>query len=57
MHGVTQVVSLLNWPELPGSERFQRLLSIAVCLGLFLLPCLCPSWYLRWRKAVLCTFR
>ena len=57
LHGVTQVVSLLDWGNLPGDERFQRVLSIFVCLGLLLLPCCTPAWYDRWRKEVLVAFR
>ena len=55
--GVTQLASLLAWSSLPGNERFQRVLSIIVCLGLFLMPCLAPSWYIRRRQAVLVGFR
>ena len=57
LHGVTQLASLLAWSSLPGNERFQRVLSIIVCLGLFLMPCVAPSWYIRRRQAVLVAFR
>jgi len=40
-----------------GNERFQRVLSIIVCLGLFLMPCCAPAWYDRWRRSVLVGFR
>lgn len=57
LHGVTQLASLLAWSSLPGSERFQRVLSIFVCLGLFLMPFFAPAWYNRRRQAVLTGFR
>lgn len=57
LHGVTQFASLLDWPALPDSERFQRLLSIVVCVGLWVLPHLAPVWYRRRRVQVLVVFR
>lgn len=57
MHGVTQVVSLLAWSTLPASERFQRLLSIALCLALAALPTFACSWYSRRRTITLIVVR
>lgn len=57
MHGATQLVSLLAWSSLPGSERFQRLLSVAACAAMLLLSTLCCAWYDRWRKQILVVFR
>jgi hypothetical protein len=57
LHGATQVVSLLAWSGLPGSERFQRLLSIAQACAFWLLPTLAPEFYLRRRHAIIVLHR
>ena len=57
LHGATQVVSLLSWSGLPGSERFQRLLSIAQACAFWLLPTLAPQFYLRRRHAIIVLHR
>lgn len=57
MHGSTQVMSLLAWSSLPGSERFQRLLSIGTAVVPVLLPLRLPVLYLRWRSEVFLVYR
>lgn len=57
LHSATQVMSLLAWSTLPGSERFQRVLSCVVAGGMWLLPSLAPRFYLRWRKESLTVYR
>jgi hypothetical protein len=57
MHGSTQIISLLAWSSLSGSERFQRLLSIGTAVVPVLLPLYLPLPYLRWRSEVFLVYR
>ncbi|KAL4419852.1 hypothetical protein ABPG75_006950 [Micractinium tetrahymenae] len=57
LHTATQFMSLLAWASLPGSERFQRVLSIFFAASMYVLHTVAPVTYLRWRAHSLGLYR